>query len=127
VVRHICAMCSFGRGNQIAISRSHAFCTLSSWKTSRGTALSLLSRVMNAGTRRVVGMDSDLFSSFVETTCSALVIIAQPMELVGARWDILVLPLNISANEAFIMGIIDTQLTLSPRWTLPPTSSEAWR
>ena len=38
----------------------------------------------------VAGMGSDLFGSFAEATCAALVIAAQSRDLVGAGWDTLV-------------------------------------
>ena len=81
----------------------------------------------------VAGMGSDLFGSFGEATCAALVIAAQSHDLVGAGWDTLIFPLYISAvgivvcaavsfvatdfrpvrNEASIEEVLKTQLTLS--------------
>mmetsp|Transcript_24695 Transcript_24695/g.80758 ORF Transcript_24695/g.80758 Transcript_24695/m.80758 type:complete len:796 (+) Transcript_24695:67-2454(+) len=45
----------------------------------------------------VAGMGSDLFGSFGEATCAALVIGAQSMDLVAAGWDALMFPLYISS------------------------------
>ena len=45
----------------------------------------------------VAGMGSDLFGSFAEATCAALVIAAQSTDLVGAGWDTLIFPLYISS------------------------------
>merc|ERR1719482_2330962 len=45
----------------------------------------------------VAGMGSDLFGSFGEATCAALVIAAQSHDLVSAGWDTLIFPLYISA------------------------------
>lgn len=81
----------------------------------------------------VAGMGSDLFGSFGEATCAALVIAAQSQDLVGAGWDTLIFPLYISSvgilvcmatsfvatdfrpvrNEASIEEVLKTQLTLS--------------
>jgi len=81
----------------------------------------------------VAGMGSDLFGSFAEATCAALVIAAQSVDLVGAGWDTLIFPLYISSvsilvcmatsfvatdlrpvrNEASIEEVLKTQLTLS--------------
>jgi len=81
----------------------------------------------------VAGMGSDLFGSFAEATCAALVIAAQSVDLVSAGWDTVIFPLYISAvgilvcmavsfvatdfqpvrNEASIERVLKTQLTLS--------------
>ena len=81
----------------------------------------------------VAGMGSDLFGSFAEATCAALVIAAQSHDLVSAGWDTLVFPLYISAvgilvcgavsfvatdfrpvrNEASIEEVLKTQLALT--------------
>jgi len=45
----------------------------------------------------VAGMGADLFGSFGEATCAALVIAAQSKDLVEAGWDALMFPLFISA------------------------------
>ena len=81
----------------------------------------------------VAGMGSDLFGSFGEATCAALVIAAQSHDLVSAGWDTLIFPLYISSvgilvciatsfvatdfrpvrSEASIEEVLKTQLTLS--------------
>ena len=82
----------------------------------------------------VAGMGSDLFGSFGEATCAALVIAAQSHDLVGAGWDTLIFPLYTFPavgivvcaavsfvatdfrpvrNEASIEEVLKTQLTLS--------------
>ena len=81
----------------------------------------------------VAGMGSDLFGSFAEATCAALVIAAQSHDLVSAGWDTLVFPLYISSvgilvcgavsfvatdfrpvrNEASIEEVLKTQLALT--------------
>ena len=81
----------------------------------------------------VAGMGSDLFGSFGEATCAALVIAAQSQDLVGAGWDTLIFPLYISSvgilvcmatsfvatdfrpvlKESSIEEVLKTQLTLS--------------
>ena len=81
----------------------------------------------------VAGMGSDLFGSFAEATCAALVIGAQSTDLVAAGWDSFIFPLYISAvgilvcmavsfvatdiapvrNELSIERVLKTQLTLS--------------
>ena len=81
----------------------------------------------------VAGMGSDLFGSFGEATCAALVIAAQSHDLVYAGWDTLIFPLYISSvgilvciatsfvatdfrpvrSEASIEEVLKTQLTLS--------------
>ena len=81
----------------------------------------------------VAGMGSDLFGSFGEATCAALVIAAQSHDLVPAGWDTLIFPLYISSvgilvciatsfvatdfrpvrSEASIEEVLKTQLTLS--------------
>jgi len=45
----------------------------------------------------VAGMGSDLFGSFGEASCAALVIAAQSNDLIAAGWDTLVFPLYVSA------------------------------
>ena len=44
----------------------------------------------------VAGMGADLFGSFGEATCAALVIAAQSKDLVASGWDTLMFPLYIS-------------------------------
>ena len=44
----------------------------------------------------VAGMGADLFGSFGEATCAALVIAAQSRDLVAAGWDALMFPMYIS-------------------------------
>ena len=81
----------------------------------------------------VAGMGSDLFGSFAEATCAALVIGAQSADIVAAGWDALIFPLYISSvgiivciavsfvatdiqpvrNEASIERVLKMQLTLS--------------
>ena len=81
----------------------------------------------------VAGMGSDLFDSFAEATCAALVIGAQSADLVAAGWDSIIFTLYISAvgilvcigvsfvatdispvrNEISIERVLKTQLTLS--------------
>ena len=81
----------------------------------------------------VAGMGSDLFGSFGEATCAALVIAAQSHDLVSAGWDTLIFPLYISSvgilvcmatsfvatdfrpvrSESSIEEVLKTQLTLS--------------
>ena len=81
----------------------------------------------------VAGMGSDLFGSFAEATCAALVLAAQSHDLVSAGWDTLVFPLYISSvgilvcgavsfvatdfrpvrNEASIEEVLKTQLALT--------------
>ena len=81
----------------------------------------------------VAGMGSDLFGSFAEATCAALVIGAQSTDLVRAGWDAVIFPLYISAvgilvciavsfvatdvqpvrNEISIERVLKMQLTLS--------------
>lgn len=81
----------------------------------------------------VAGMGSDLFGSFAEATCAALVIAAQSSDLVRAGWDAVIFPLYISSvgilvcmgvsfvatdiqpvrNEAGIERVLKSQLTLS--------------
>ena len=81
----------------------------------------------------VAGMGSDLFGSFGEATCAALVITAQSHDLVSAGWDTLIFPLYISSvgilvcmatsfvatdfrpvrSESSIEEVLKTQLTLS--------------
>ena len=66
----------------------------------------------------VAGMGSDLFGSFAEATCAALVIAAQSRDLVSAGWDTLVFPLYISS-----VGILVCPLSRSWR----PTSARCAR
>ncbi len=81
----------------------------------------------------VAGMGSDLFGSFAEATCAALVIGAQSADIVAAGWDALIFPLYISSvgiivciavsfvatdiqpvrNEASIERVLKMQLALS--------------
>lgn len=81
----------------------------------------------------VAGMGSDLFGSFAEATCAALVIGAESVDLVSAGWDTLMFPLYISSigilacaavsfiatdldpvrNEASVEQVLKKQLTFS--------------
>merc|ERR1711906_91992 len=54
----------------------------------------------------VAGMGSDLFGSFAEATCAALVIAAQSHDLVSAGWDTLVFPLYISSVGILVCGAV---------------------
>ena len=54
----------------------------------------------------VAGMGSDLFGSFAEATCAALVVSASSAQLVAGGWGALMFPLHISA-----LGIVVCMLT----------------
>ena len=54
----------------------------------------------------VAGMGSDLFGSFAEATCAALVVSASSQNLVGGGWAALMFPLHISS-----LGIIVCMVT----------------
>eukprot|EP01062_Namystynia_karyoxenos_P059558 TRINITY_DN509_c0_g1_i3.p2 TRINITY_DN509_c0_g1~~TRINITY_DN509_c0_g1_i3.p2 ORF type:complete len:833 (+),score=358.30 TRINITY_DN509_c0_g1_i3:102-2501(+) len=50
----------------------------------------------------VAGMGSDLFGSFAEASCAALVVSASSIELVQAGWSALLFPLLVSAIGIFV-------------------------
>jgi len=68
----------------------------------------------------VAGMGSDLFGSFAEATCAALVIAAQSHDLVSAGWDTLIFPLYISAVGILVCAAVSFVAT-----DLKPVRDEA--
>mmetsp|Transcript_34221 Transcript_34221/g.74820 ORF Transcript_34221/g.74820 Transcript_34221/m.74820 type:complete len:820 (-) Transcript_34221:121-2580(-) len=68
----------------------------------------------------VAGMGADLFGSFGEATCAALVIAAQSKDLVDAGWDSLMFPMYISGA-----GIIVCMATSFVATDLQPVTCEA--
>ena len=68
----------------------------------------------------VAGMGSDLFGSFGEATCAALVIAAQSHDLVSAGWDTLIFPLYISS-----VGILVCMATSFVATDFRPVRSES--
>mmetsp|Transcript_39553 Transcript_39553/g.54918 ORF Transcript_39553/g.54918 Transcript_39553/m.54918 type:complete len:807 (+) Transcript_39553:102-2522(+) len=67
----------------------------------------------------VAGMGADLFGSFGEATCAALVIAGQSKDLVTAGWDALMFPLYISA-----VGILVCLVTSFVATDLQPVRAE---
>ena len=65
-------------------------------------------------------MCSDLFGSFAEATCAALVIGAESVDLVSAGWDTLMFPLYISS-----IGILACAAVSFIATDLDPVKNEA--
>ncbi|KAK3284714.1 hypothetical protein CYMTET_7650 [Cymbomonas tetramitiformis] len=68
----------------------------------------------------VAGMGSDLFGSFGEATCAALVIAAQSGDLVAQGWDALIFPLYVSS-----VGIIVCMVCSFVATDISPVKCEA--
>lgn len=68
----------------------------------------------------VAGMGADLFGSFAESTCAALVIAAQCDDLLNAGWGAIMFPLIVSAA-----GILVCLVTSFLATHLYPVTSES--